>query len=147
MTMFLCTVLLKYFRLSDGHQLIAEINQAKEPMAPVQAVVPNTPEAERMIVMVNKNFPAYIENVLRDQGLPKEFLLELFRQTCCQTMLLEMSSTIWDVETGTLTTAKELAQDKLTADLEKAAWFKDAFSNLDLNQSKDKKPPAQGGLF
>ncbi len=39
-------------------------------------------------------------------------------------------------------TAKELAQDKSTADLKKTTWFKDAFSNLDLNQSKVKKPPA-----
>jgi hypothetical protein len=142
MTMSLCTVLLKYLRLSKGHRLTAEIHQATEPMAPVQAVVPNTPEAERMIVMMNKNFPAYIGNVLRDQGLPEEFLLELFCRTCCQTMFSEMASTIWDTETGTLIMAKELAQDKSTPELEKAAWFKDAFSNLDLNQSKGKKPPA-----
>jgi hypothetical protein len=144
MTMSLCTVLLKYLQLSDWHQLIAEIHQAKEPMAPVQAVVPNTPEAECMIVMMNKNLPAYIGNVLRDQGLPEEFVLELFRQTCCQTttMFLEVSLTMWDVETGTLTTAKELAQYKSTADLKKAAWFKDAFFDLDLNQSKVKKPSA-----
>ncbi len=42
--------------------VIAEINQAKEPMAPVQAVIPNAPdpEAERMIVMMNKSFPSYV---------------------------------------------------------------------------------------
>ncbi len=65
-TITLHTVLLKYLRLSDGHQLIAEIHQLKEPMAPVQAIVPNTPEAEHMIVMMNKNFPSYVGNVLRD---------------------------------------------------------------------------------
>ncbi len=59
----LCTILLKYLHLSDWHQLIAEINQAKEPMAPVQAVLPNTPEAEQMIAMMNKNFPSYVGNV------------------------------------------------------------------------------------
>jgi hypothetical protein len=35
-------------------------------MAPVKAVAPNTPKAERMIVMMNKNFPSYIGNVLKD---------------------------------------------------------------------------------
>jgi hypothetical protein len=35
-------------------------------MGKVQAVVPNTPEAEQMMLMMNKNFPAYVGNVLRD---------------------------------------------------------------------------------
>jgi len=48
-------VLLSYLRLSDGHQLIAEVHQTDEIMGPVQAVIPNTPEAERMILMMNKN--------------------------------------------------------------------------------------------
>jgi hypothetical protein len=69
--------------------------------------------------------------------------MELFRQSCCQTMISEIQSTSWDSKTGTLTTEKELAQDKTIADLEKAAWFKDAFSDLNLNQSlKGMKQPA-----
>ena len=95
-TISLRSVLLKYLRLNDGHQLIAAIHQSKEPMAPVQAVVSNTPEAERMIVMMNKNFPSYVGNVLKDQGLPDDFLMELFRRTCCQTMASEIPSTQWD---------------------------------------------------
>jgi hypothetical protein len=143
MTISLRSVLLKYLCLSNGHQLTAEIHQLLEPMAPVQAVIPNTHEAECIIVMMNKNFPAYVGNVLRDQGLPEDFLMVLFRGTCCQTMISDIQSTSWDSETGTLTTAKELAQGKTIADLEKAAWFKDAFSDLDLNQSsKETKQPA-----
>jgi hypothetical protein len=114
----LCTILLKYLRLSDRHQLIAEIHQAKEPMAPVQAVVPNTPEAERMIVMMNKNFPSYVGNVLKDQGLLEEFLMELFHRTCCQIMFAEILQTTWDLETDTLTVERELAQERRTAPCE-----------------------------
>ena len=51
-------VLLRYLQLSDSHQLIAEVHQSEEIMGPVQAVIPNTPEAERMILMMNKNVPA-----------------------------------------------------------------------------------------
>jgi len=53
-------VLLSYLRLrlSDGHQLIAEVHQSDEIMGPVQAVIPNTPKAERMILMTNKNVPS-----------------------------------------------------------------------------------------
>ncbi len=63
------TLLLRYLHLSNGHQLIAEIHQANGVMGPVQAVVPNSPEAEQMIMMMNKNFPAYVGNILRDQGV------------------------------------------------------------------------------
>jgi hypothetical protein len=111
-------------------------------MAHVQAVIPNTPKAERMISMMNKNFPSYLGNVLKDQGLPEEFLMELFHQTFCLIMLAEISKTSWDSETGTLTMAKELAEERMTADLMNASWFENAFSDLDLNKSKGKKQPA-----
>jgi hypothetical protein len=117
----LCTILLKYLRLSNGHQLIAEIHQAKEPMAPVQAVIPSTPEAEQMIAMMNKNFLSYVGNLLKDQGLLEEFLMELFHQTCCQIMLAAIAQTAWDPETGTLTMTKELAQERTMADLVNAS--------------------------
>jgi hypothetical protein len=42
-------------------------------MGLVQAVIPNTPKAERMILMMNKNVPVYVGNVLKDQGIPEPF--------------------------------------------------------------------------
>jgi hypothetical protein len=114
------TLLLRYLHLSNGHQLIAEIHQANGVMGPVQAVIPNTPEAERMIVMMNKNFPAYVGNVLRDQGFDGGFLWELLKATCCQMKLAECESCTWDEETGTLITQKEKAQKKTNLDLENA---------------------------
>jgi hypothetical protein len=110
-------------------------------MAPVQAVIPNTPEAEKMIVMMNKNFPSYVGNVLNDQGLPEEFLMKLFYRACCRIMIADISKTAWDPKTSTLITETELAQDRTTTDLVNASWFKDAFSDLDLDKSKDKKQP------
>jgi hypothetical protein len=56
-------------------------------------------------------------------------------------MIAKITLAHWDSDTGTLTTAKELAQEKMAADLEKAAWFKDAFSGLDLEKSKGTKQP------
>jgi hypothetical protein len=69
----LCQILLRYVCLSDGHQLIAEVHQSYDVMGRVQAIIPNTPEAEQMILMMNKNFPAYMGNVLHDQGMPNVF--------------------------------------------------------------------------
>ncbi len=71
--------MLKYIRLSDGHQLIAEVHQGSTLVGPVHIVIPNTPEAKRMVLMMNKNFPAYTGNVLKDQGLPEGFLFELVK--------------------------------------------------------------------
>ena len=92
----LLQVLLSYLQLSDGHQLIAEVHQSDEIMGPVQAVIPNTPEAERMILMMNKNVPSYVGNVLKDQGMPEAFLMELVRKSCCPTQLSEMANCTWD---------------------------------------------------
>jgi hypothetical protein len=71
-------ILLQYIRLSNGHQLLAKIHQSGGVMGKVQAVVPNTPEAEQMILMMNKNFPDFVGYALGDQGLPEDFLMELF---------------------------------------------------------------------
>jgi hypothetical protein len=68
-------LLLQYIQLINEHQLLAEIHQSGLVMGKVQAVIPNTPEAEQMILMMNKNFPAYVGHVLRDQGLPDGFLM------------------------------------------------------------------------
>jgi hypothetical protein len=137
----LCQVLLQFLQLSDGHQLIAEVPQSNEIMGPVQAVIPNTPEAKRMILMLNKNVPSYIGNVLKDQGLPELFLLDLVKKSSCPTQFLEMANCTWDLDTGTLTTHQEAAEEKNRVVLETALWFKDAFANLGLRvDGKPKKP-------
>jgi hypothetical protein len=51
-------VLLCYLRLRDGQQLIAEVHLSNEIMNLVQAVIPNTPKPEQMILRMNKNAPA-----------------------------------------------------------------------------------------
>jgi hypothetical protein len=63
--------MLNYMKMRDGHQLIAEVHQASTLVGSVHIVVPNSPEAERMVMMMNKNLPAYVRNVLKDQGLPE----------------------------------------------------------------------------
>ncbi len=123
-------ILLQYIRLSDGHQLLAEIHQSGKVMGKVQVVVPNTPEAEQMILMMNKNFPAYVGYVLCDQGLPNGFLMELFRHTCYPTMISKMALCTWDPDSGTLTTARKADERKNLAELKKASWYKNAFEDI-----------------
>ncbi len=80
--------------------------------------------------MLNKNVPSYIGDVLKDQGLPELFLLDLVKKSCCPTQLLEMANCTWDSDTGTLTTYHEAAEEKNRIVLETTSWFKDVFANL-----------------
>ncbi len=128
----LCQAMLKYIRLSNGHQLIAEVHQASTLVGLVHIVIPNTPEAKRMVLMMNKNFPAYIGNVLKDQSLPEGFLFELVKRLCCPVMVSEINQCTWDSDTGSLTTKQDAESNINEEDLEKALWFKDAFANLEI---------------
>jgi hypothetical protein len=102
-----------------------------------------------MILMMNKNVPAYVGNVLKDQGMPEAFLMELVKKSCCPTQISDMVSCIWDSDSGTLTTQQEEAEDKNRVVLETASWFKDAFADLGSTiDGKSKKPaPPPESLF
>jgi hypothetical protein len=132
-----------------ANQLIVEAHQSDEIMGPVQAVIPNTPEAKRMILMMNKNVPSYIGNVLRDQGMPETFLIDLGRASCCPTQVLEMANCSRGLDNVTLTTHQEEAKEKNQIILETASWFKNAFADLDsVVDGKTKKPaPPPETLF
>ncbi len=99
-------------------------------MGRVQAIIPNTPEAEQMILMMNKKIPAYMGNVLHDQGMLHVFLIKLFKRSCCPAMISEMGTCSWDSDTGVLNTHCESVDNQVQADLESAAWYKDAFKDL-----------------
>ena len=50
-------VLYKYVKMDDGHSLITEAHQRGH-MGSVDIVIPNTPESETMVAMMNKQLPA-----------------------------------------------------------------------------------------
>ena len=108
-------VLLRYLLLSDGHQLITEVRQSNKIMGPVQAVIPNTPEAEQTIFTTNKTVPGYIKNVLKDQGMPESFLMDLAKNFCCLTQVSDITICTWDPDTGTLTIHQDTAEEKNTS--------------------------------
>jgi hypothetical protein len=118
----LCQAMLKYIWLSNNHLHIAEVHQASALVGPVHIVIPNTPEAKRMVLMMNKNFPAYIGNVLKDQGLMEGFLFELDKQLCCPVMVSEINQCTWDSDTRSLTTKQDAESNKNEEDLEKVLY-------------------------
>jgi hypothetical protein len=59
-------------------------------------IIPNTPEAEQLVGMMNKNLPAFLFHILQEQGLPNNFIDSLLRNSCEATMLANMSRCTWD---------------------------------------------------
>jgi hypothetical protein len=63
-------ILLSYLKMQDNHPMIAVVHQA-DISQPTYVVIPNTPEAERMVRMMNKNLPTFLWHMLLEQGLPE----------------------------------------------------------------------------
>jgi hypothetical protein len=95
-----------------------------------------------MVLMMNKNIPAFLGNSLRDQGLPEDFLKDLLKRSCCSILFAEMGMCLWDPETGVITTQRESNENQHLEELKKAAWLKDAFEDLRLDKKGSPKQPA-----
>ncbi len=132
--------------MNDGCPAIAEAHQ-QDLLMPTDLVVPNTPEAERLIGTMNKNLPAFLSYTLKEQGLPDDFVKELLQRSCKATMLVDMSHCKWDVNTKTLTTEDERDQAEKTKVFEGAAWLKDKFGLLGQKAHNQKWYTAPEALF
>ncbi len=139
-------VLLNFVKMGDGHPLIAEAHQGDISLL-THIIIPNTPEAEHLVGMMNKNLPAFLLNVLREQGLPEEFIDDLLKNSCEATMLAKMHQCKWDPTNRVLTTEEEVAQVGKTKAFEGAMWFKDKFGLLPQTSRKQKRYTAPEALF
>lgn len=119
-------VLLKQFRMSDGTSLIAEVHQ-RGPMGTVDVIVPNTPEAESMILMMNRHFPAFCFHYLLGEGVDEAFVKELLKEACCPTLVGQIKECTWDAKNKSIITAAQAAEEARLQELENAAWYKDEF--------------------
>ena len=122
-------VVLSFIKMSNGCSAIAEAHQQDISMQ-THLVVPNTPEMERIIGMMNKNLPAFLTHAHQEQGLPEEFTKELLQWSCKAMMLTDMHQCKWDPATDTLTTEDNSVNTVKTKAVEGAAWFKDEFGLL-----------------
>ena len=128
--------LMNFVKMSDVRPAIAEAHQSGI-SKPMHLIVPNTPEAERLITMMNKNLPTYLYHTWIEHGLPEEFVEDLLRKLCEMTMLAARHSCKWDTATKTLTTVDDHIQSKKAKAFEGAAWFKDEFGLLGNNATRN----------
>ena len=141
-TMSLRFVIYTYFKMEDGHSLVAEIHQ-RGPMGAVEVVVPNTPAAEHMVVMMNKQMGAYIFYYLTTVAmLPESFVQALINKSVDPGLLHNIKDCEWDKEKRIITTAQELAEDKKQKEYSKATWYQDAVSKYS-GSGNDKKKGGQ----
>jgi hypothetical protein len=62
--------------------------------------------------------------------MPELFLMDLVKNSCCPTQVLEIMNCTWNPDTGTLTTHQEASEDDNCLVLETALWFHDVFAKL-----------------
>ena len=119
-------VLLQKFKLSNGTSLFAEVHQ-RGPLGAVDVIVPNTPEAESMVLMMNRHFPAFCYHYLKDVGLDETFVRALLKEACCPTLLSSIKACTWDAPSKSIVTAAQALEEASMKELENAAWYKDEF--------------------
>ena len=117
-------------RMKDNFPFIAEVYQASL-AEPTYLIMPLASEAEHLVGMMNKNFPAFLWHMLWEQGFPEDFINKLIEGTCEATQVNEMHRCKWDSSTQTLTALEEEKKKDIIKAFENASWFRDEFGLLD----------------
>ena len=133
--------MIMYTKLTFGElPLFLEIHQG-EPMMPVDVVVGNCPEAERMLLMINKNPAAYFYYYLRDVAkLDADWLVEVISKSFEPMLVRDIDKCKWEASGCVLTTPEDEVNAQAAA-LEKAAWYIDEFggSMFDMGEKEKKE--------
>ena len=133
------SIMYNRIKMEGDLPLFLEIHQGR-PMMPVDVVVGNCEEAERMLLMINKNPAAYFYYYMRDNvKWSAEFMEGVVGKVMDPTLVKEVPNCTWDAATKVLTTPQDVANAKLAA-IEDAAWYKDEFATSDFDmKDKEKK--------
>jgi hypothetical protein len=129
--------------MSDGNPLFLEVHQA-DPMNAVDVVVPNCEEAERMLLMMNKNAAAYLVNFLVSEAkMDADFVSRMVRAVMDPGLVNAIDQCTWDKETRVLTTPEDAENERMDK-LEEAAWYKDEFGDHMVDTSRKEKKKFAG---
>jgi hypothetical protein len=139
-TITLRRILYKYFKMSDGHTLFKEVHQAT-PMARLDVIVPNAEEAERLMLMIQKNSAAFFTFYLQSfSELGESLIADVVRASMDPILVNMVSECKWDEKLMILTTPEDAENEKIRA-MEEAAWYNDEFGDHMVDTSKKEKVP------
>lgn len=94
----------------------------------VEVIIPNTAEAESMVMMMNRHFSAFCYHYLITRiGMGNVFVKALLKEACCPTLFATINQCKWDADTSTISTEEQEEEEKRMAEFEKAAWYRDEF--------------------
>ena len=92
-------------------------------MGPVDVVIPNCEEAERLVLMMNKNIAAFLVNYLRDYGgMPEEFVKRMVKVAVDPSRVSTMGECEWQKVGMVLVTKADKEAEQMQA-MEDAAWY------------------------
>ena len=85
----------------------------------MEAVVPNTKEADAMVGSLNCQMPAFIKHYLLYRGLPSDFVTRLVVASCCPTLVGEINTVRWDKKNLELITGEDVEEEVRLSAFEK----------------------------
>ncbi len=97
---------MNYLKMEDGNPMIPEAHQ-EDICKPTYFVVPQTEEAERMIGMMNKNFPALLYHMMLEIDFTEEIIKKLLKESCDTSLVAQIPQCKWNAGSRTLTTPEE----------------------------------------
>jgi len=136
-SMTLRYVMYNYLKMPDNRSLFAEIHQ-NGLFGTVQVVVPKTPEAERLVLMINKQPAVFFSHYLKDRDLDGPFVDALVNESVDASFRHTMDRCQWDAATLTITTPEDAQREK-EQEIEAAAWYRDEYGSHMKSKDKQKK--------
>jgi hypothetical protein len=110
--------------LESGSPLFLQLSQ--RPSGEVDAVIPNTPEAETKAEQINHHVAAWCTYYWRDTNPGGSvFFKKLASKAFCQVLLHEVSKCSWDSATQTVTLPHAQSEMAAVAEFENQDWVQD----------------------
>ena len=128
--------MLYHLTLEGGSPLFLQLSQ--RPSGKVNAVIPNTPEAETKAERINHQVAAWCINYWKDTNPGgTSFFRKLASKAFCQVLLHEVSKCTWDLKSQTVTSSHAQSEMAAVAEFENQDWVQDILQTSS-NATKEK---------
>ncbi len=128
--------MLYHLTLEGGSPLFLQLSQ--RPSGKVNAVIPNTPEAETKAERINHQVAAWCINYWKDTNPGgTSFFWKLASKAFCQVLLHEVSKCTWDSKSQTVTSPHTQSEMAAVAEFENQDWVEDILQTS-FNATKEK---------